>query len=107
MAMVSVEKGASPATAALEGRLLEDIAEERGVTAADVMFDVAAEDKLQTFFRISAPVTSTSRIWSGSSRARPPWWVSPTAARISRPSPVVTTRATSWHTGCGRRAAFP
>jgi N-acyl-D-amino-acid deacylase len=56
MAMVSVEKGASPATAALEGRLLVDIAEERGVTPADVMFDVAAADELQTFFRISGPV---------------------------------------------------
>ena len=56
MAMVSVEKGASPATKALEGRLLVDIAEERGVAPADVMFDVAAEDELQTFFRISGPV---------------------------------------------------
>ena len=33
-----------------------EIAEERGVSPADVMFDVAAEDKLQTFFRISGPV---------------------------------------------------
>ena len=56
MAMVSVEKGASPATEALEGRLLVDIAEERGVAPADVMFDVAVEDELQTFFRISGPV---------------------------------------------------
>jgi N-acyl-D-amino-acid deacylase len=56
MAMVSVEKGASPATEALEGRLLVDIAEERGIGPADVMFDVAAEDKLETFFRISGPV---------------------------------------------------
>ena len=56
MAMVSVEKGASPASQALEGRLLVDIAQERGVTPADVMFDVAAEDNLQTFFRISGPV---------------------------------------------------
>ena len=56
MAMVSVEKGAGPATRALEGRLLVDVAQERGVTPADVMFDVAAEDKLETFFRISGPV---------------------------------------------------
>jgi N-acyl-D-aspartate/D-glutamate deacylase len=56
MAMVSVEKGASPATEALEGRLLVDIAAERGVAPADVMFDVAADDELQTFFRISGPV---------------------------------------------------
>ena len=56
MAMVSVEKGASTATGALEGRLLVDIAEERGVSPAEVMFDVAVEDELQTFFRISGPV---------------------------------------------------
>jgi N-acyl-D-aspartate/D-glutamate deacylase len=57
IAMASLEKGASPSTKALEGRLLVDIAEERGVAPADVMFDVAAEDDLQTFFRISGPVT--------------------------------------------------
>ena len=50
------EGSAAPATGALEGRLLVDIAEERGVTPADVMFDVAVEDELQTFFRISGPV---------------------------------------------------
>jgi N-acyl-D-amino-acid deacylase len=57
MKLASVEKGASPATAALDGRLLDDIAAERGVSAPEVMFDIAREDKLQTFFRISAPVT--------------------------------------------------
>ncbi len=57
MGMVSVEKGASPATKVLEGRSLVDIAGERGGAPADVMFDVAAEDDLQTFFRISGPVT--------------------------------------------------
>jgi N-acyl-D-amino-acid deacylase len=56
MPMVSVEKGVGPGAEALEGRLLTEIAEERGVSPADVMFDVAAEDKLQTFFRISGPV---------------------------------------------------
>ena len=56
MAMVSVEKGATPETQTLEGRLLVDIAEEQGVSPADVMFDVALADKLQTFFRISGPV---------------------------------------------------
>jgi N-acyl-D-aspartate/D-glutamate deacylase len=56
MKHASVEKAASPATAPLEGRLLADIAAERGVSPADVMFDVAIEDKLQTFFRISGPV---------------------------------------------------
>jgi N-acyl-D-aspartate/D-glutamate deacylase len=56
MAMVSVEKGTTPDTKALEGRLLVDIAGERGVAPADVMFDVAAQDELQTFFRISGPV---------------------------------------------------
>jgi N-acyl-D-amino-acid deacylase len=56
MKMASVEKGATAATAALEGRLLDDIAAERAVSAPEVMFDVALEDKLQTFFRISGPV---------------------------------------------------
>lgn len=56
MANASVEKGATPATQALEGRLLVDIAEERGTTPADVMFDVAIDDELTTFFRISGPV---------------------------------------------------
>jgi N-acyl-D-aspartate/D-glutamate deacylase len=55
-ARVSVEKAASPATAPLEDRLLVDIAAERGISPAEVMFDVAVEDKLQTFFRISGPV---------------------------------------------------
>jgi N-acyl-D-amino-acid deacylase len=57
MKLASVEKGASPATVALEGRLLDDIAAERGISAPEVMFDVALQDKLQTFFRISAPVS--------------------------------------------------
>lgn len=57
MKLASVEKGASTATAALDGRLLDDMAAERGVSAPEVMFDIAREDKLQTFFRISAPVT--------------------------------------------------
>jgi N-acyl-D-aspartate/D-glutamate deacylase len=57
MKLASVEKGATPATAALDGRLLDDIAAERGISAPEVMFDIALEDKLQTFFRISAPVT--------------------------------------------------
>jgi N-acyl-D-aspartate/D-glutamate deacylase len=57
MKLASVEKGATPATEALDGRLLDDIAAERGISAPEVMFDIALEDKLQTFFRISAPVT--------------------------------------------------
>ena len=56
MKMASVEKGTSPDTKPLEGRLLDEIAAERDVTAADVMFDTALADKLQTFFRISGPV---------------------------------------------------
>ena len=56
MVNASVEKAHSPATAPLEGQLLVDIAKERGTTPADVMFDVAREDKLETFFRISGPV---------------------------------------------------
>jgi N-acyl-D-aspartate/D-glutamate deacylase len=56
MVNTSVEKAASPETALLEGRLLVDIAKERGVSPSDVMFDVARDDKLETFFRISGPV---------------------------------------------------
>ncbi len=56
MVNTSVEKAASPATAPLEGRLLVDIAAERGVTPSEVMFDVAVEDELETFFRIAGPV---------------------------------------------------
>jgi len=56
MVNTSVEKAASSTTAPLEGRLLVDIAAERGVTPSEVMFDVAREDKLETFFRISGPV---------------------------------------------------
>jgi N-acyl-D-amino-acid deacylase len=56
MKMASVEKGAKPETAALEGRLLDEIAAERNCTASEVMFDTALADELQTFFRISAPV---------------------------------------------------
>ena len=36
--------------------MLVDIAEERGCTPADVMFDVAIADHLETFFRITGPV---------------------------------------------------
>ncbi len=56
MKLASVEKGAGPETAALDGRLLDEIAAERNTTAAEVMFDTAIADDLQTFFRISAPV---------------------------------------------------
>jgi N-acyl-D-amino-acid deacylase len=57
MKMASVEKGTKPETTALEGRLLDEIAAERGCSAAEAMFDTALADDLQTFFRISAPVT--------------------------------------------------
>ena len=56
MVNASVEKAESPTTKPLEGRLLVDIAQERGTTPADVMFDIARDDKLETFFRISGPV---------------------------------------------------
>jgi N-acyl-D-aspartate/D-glutamate deacylase len=56
MVNASVEKPATEATAALEGRLLVDIAAERGVTPAEVMFDVAIADHLETYFRITGPV---------------------------------------------------
>jgi N-acyl-D-amino-acid deacylase len=56
MVNASVEKAVSPSTKPLEGRLLVDIAKERGTTPAEVMFDVARADELETFFRISGPV---------------------------------------------------
>ena len=56
MANASVEKGSTPETIALEGRLLDDIAAERGTTAAEVMLDVAIADHLETYFRITGPV---------------------------------------------------
>jgi N-acyl-D-aspartate/D-glutamate deacylase len=63
MVNTSVEKAATADTAPLEGRLLVDIADERGVTPAEVMFDVAIADDLATFFRISGPVnTDESRL---------------------------------------------
>ena len=56
MVNASVEKAEGPTTKPLEGRLLVDIARERGAKPVDVMFDVARDDKLETFFRISGPV---------------------------------------------------
>ncbi len=56
MVNASVEKGATAETQALEGRLLVDIAEERGVTPSEVMFDTAIADGLETYFRIAGPV---------------------------------------------------
>jgi N-acyl-D-amino-acid deacylase len=56
MVNASVEKAASAETAPLEGRLLVDIAEERGCTPSEVMFDVAIADGLATYFRITGPV---------------------------------------------------
>lgn len=56
MVNASVEKAATPETEPLEGRLLVDIAEERGVTPSEVMFDTAIADDLETFFRITGPV---------------------------------------------------
>ena len=57
MVNASVEKAVSPSH---EHRsrddLLVDIAKERGTAPAEVMFDVAREDELETFFRISGPV---------------------------------------------------
>jgi N-acyl-D-amino-acid deacylase len=56
MVNASVEKSHTPETKALEGRMLVDIAEERGCTPSEVMFDVAIADELGTYFRLSGPV---------------------------------------------------
>jgi N-acyl-D-aspartate/D-glutamate deacylase len=53
MAHASVEMGISSSTQALKGRLLGDIAQERGVSVAEAMLDIALEDSLETFFRLS------------------------------------------------------
>lgn len=50
LSLASVEKAASPANAAYEGRYLTDIAKERGQSPVDAMFDIALEDKLETIF---------------------------------------------------------
>ena len=58
MAVASVEKAVSPATQQLEGRLLVDIARERRLSPAEVMFNVALEDKLKTFFLLSGSASA-------------------------------------------------
>src|SRR5688500_3035532 len=55
MVNASVEKGMTEETVALEGQLLVDIADARGTTPAEVMFDVAIADGLETYFRITGP----------------------------------------------------
>ena len=55
MVNASVEKAVSPDTKALEGRLLVDIAQERGTSPADVMFDVAREDELCLLYTSPSP----------------------------------------------------
>jgi N-acyl-D-aspartate/D-glutamate deacylase len=45
-----VEKVDNPALKPLIGRRLPDIARERGVGVVDTLFDIAREDKVQTFF---------------------------------------------------------
>ncbi len=55
MVNASVERAATPGTKSLEGRLLVEIAEERGCTPAEVMFDVGIADRLETYFRITGP----------------------------------------------------
>jgi N-acyl-D-aspartate/D-glutamate deacylase len=56
MVNASVEKGTTPETMALEGQLLVDIAEQRGCSPSEVLFDTAAADGLATYFRVSGPV---------------------------------------------------
>jgi N-acyl-D-amino-acid deacylase len=56
MVNASVEKGDVAETKALEGQRLVDIAESRGCTPSEVMFDTAIADGLGTYFRLSGPV---------------------------------------------------
>ena len=50
---ISVSKVALDTNRALEGRLLVDIAQEQGKHVADVMLDLALEERLQTEFHIT------------------------------------------------------
>jgi N-acyl-D-aspartate/D-glutamate deacylase len=52
MYMLTVGDTATPANAVLEGRLLADLAAERGVTPVDVMLDIACSEDLKTEFSI-------------------------------------------------------
>ena len=56
MVNAGIEKGSSPEIQALEGRKLVDIAEERGCTPSEVLFDTAIADGLGTYFGIAGPV---------------------------------------------------
>ncbi len=52
LAVAMVGQTAQPRNHALRGRLLADLATERGVTPADVMIDLACDEELQTEFSI-------------------------------------------------------
>jgi len=54
----SIEKVDAPALKPLIGKYLADIAEERGVDRIDLMFDIALEDNLDTFFLLRARKSS-------------------------------------------------
>jgi N-acyl-D-amino-acid deacylase len=56
MVNAGIEKGVTPEIKALEGQKLVDIAEERGCTPSEVMFDTAIADGLGTYFGIAGPV---------------------------------------------------
>jgi N-acyl-D-amino-acid deacylase len=56
MVNTGIEKGVTPEIKALEGQKLVDIAEERGCTPSEVMFDTALADGLGTYFGIAGPV---------------------------------------------------
>ena len=52
--LAGVVQGATPATQGLAGRLLTEIASERGVKPAEAMLDIALEDRLGTQFALFA-----------------------------------------------------
>jgi N-acyl-D-aspartate/D-glutamate deacylase len=56
MVNAGIEKGVTPEIKALEGQKLVDIAEERGCTPSEVLFDTAIADGLGTYFGIAGPV---------------------------------------------------
>jgi N-acyl-D-amino-acid deacylase len=56
MVNAGIEKGVTPEIKALEGQKLVDIAEARGCTPSEVLFDTAIADGLGTYFGIAGPV---------------------------------------------------
>lgn len=51
--VLTIKRGRTTATTALEGRFLTDIAEERGQTFTEALIDISLDDELETEFNLS------------------------------------------------------